>query len=192
MKVKTMGLMGLMVLLVGGYLLWPAHHSRQVKHATLVAIGEWNHGYSYQFDDLASCTISDGNLAFSVRGDGNLTVTGVSLISKKSSSLNVSFKVLNFSPNATTGEIATSKTLTAMAAGAPLAQVHGRVVFTSHDTAWHFIVIQADVIRNIAHPWTIDGAMVTYVSRGVKRSILVKQKIVLPRANDCARPHSAA
>lgn len=159
--------------------------SPRIESVNLIQVGEWNRGFTYQFNDLSSCSLSDGSVAFSVQGRGQARILSASFETPNEKLLKTSYDVIRFVKGSTTGEIAMSKELEVMARGESLKKIRGEFHLNASSRYWYFIVIHASVKAPILQPWEIHGVKVTYASHGAIKSVSVKQTISLPSAPNC-------
>lgn len=183
---------GLVVLLAGVTLLsttpttpsgaTTAHHITPA----LMSVGAWNTGSTYRLTTPNSCTVGDGNLAFTNPSAVPIQITGIDLMTKADATMTVATTLIAERPDATTGEVAASSTLSVLAGGRVLGTAVGVVVppYRTH-TAWYFLATRVHVHSPIAYPWEIDGLEVHYRSHSGIGTLVLSQQLFLAAAPHC-------
>ena len=83
----------------------------------LMSVGAWNAGSTYRLTTPNSCTVGDGNLAFTNPSAVPIQITGIDLLTKADATMTVATTLIAERPDATTGEVAASSTISVLAGG---------------------------------------------------------------------------
>jgi hypothetical protein len=159
-----------------------AHHLTPA----LMSVGTWNAGSTYRLTTPNSCTVGDGNLAFTNPSAAPIQITGIDLRTKADASMTVATDLIAERPGSTTGEVAASSTLSVLAGGRVLGKAVGAVVppYRTH-AAWYFLASRVHLHSPITYPWEIDGLEVHYRSPSGIGTLILSQQLFLAAAPHC-------
>ena len=152
----------------------------------LMSVGAWNVGSTYRLTTPNSCTVGDGNLAFTNPSAVPIHITGIDLMTKADAAMTVATTLIAERPGATTGEVAASGTLSVLAGGTVVGKAVGAVVppYRTH-AAWYFLATRVFVHSPITYPWEIDGLEVHYRSMAGSGTLVLSQRLFLASARRC-------
>lgn len=152
----------------------------------LHVVGAWNSTYSYRLDTLNSCSVGDANLAFVNQATTPVSITGIRVILPKTVRAHVDTRLLAFRPHETTGEVAPSFSLKEMASGRNVTARQEQMIDPYRKSkTWYFIVFRIKVTSPISDSWVIRGARVSYKVSGLTKTLVLRQRLVLPPQSKC-------
>ena len=160
--------------------------SGAVTRAPLVSVGQWNVGYTYRLSSLATCEVGDAGLAFVNSSQHPVRITSVTINANVALQATVSSSLVARKPGSTTGEVAASLHVPAVTSGNVSRPAVGSAVEPySKARVWNFLVLRVRLHSDVAGPWTIRGADVTYSAGSHHYVLHLHQSLVLPAASGC-------
>jgi hypothetical protein len=144
-------------------------------------------GAQFLFESFLSCQIGDGLVIVKNLGNRSARITGVSMdvpSTAKPTKDQTTFQVEPISPGATTGEIATNFSLTAIPQLAPPQSAVGAVLKPfAKNGHWYAIIARMRVRTVHRNEWVIRGMRVTLIQGKTTSHLFFPQVVRLPSDN---------